>query len=382
MDASSSPSSNSSAEEDDYKHILGYIIKKAKHVAEDKMVVPYVNFKETMENTTPSKQVVQESSKNVVALKSPLSPVYKNLDKLGSADSWQHKCQSNRDKIPVTNIEHVHMNEDVVKTEVASEGCEFLKETSTSLTQEKSTQIDKSSLLEKNMFDSLNQTEGSRASLVHRVQSESNMTIKPKKSVSIIDANDVRLSKVGERSPSKVSRQESTFTSASFNDNSRNKEVDLRAYTENEIKETFRLIDIKGNNFLSKEDIISVFNTMGIELSIEDCRIITQEMSSSADEIINYEDFSAIMYNEYEHGVTDEDLRFLFDIIDVDNDGYLEPSDIQLLFKKCGAKLSIPETAEVIASYDDDFDGILSFQEFRKLFNDKIKDRGVMPEGE
>jgi len=64
----------------------------------------------------------------------------------------------------------------------------------------------------------------------------------------------------------------------------------------------------------------------------------------------------------------DEDLIGAFEIFDEDKDGYISPTEIQLLFKKLGELISTDEAVEIMKDCDLNKDGLIDFEEFKAFY--------------
>ena len=70
-----------------------------------------------------------------------------------------------------------------------------------------------------------------------------------------------------------------------------------------EVKEMFRLLDVKGNGTIDKQEIESIYKTMGVTLTDADCDVIIQEMGGEGEEArdgLGFHDFVAGMYKDVE----------------------------------------------------------------------------------
>ena len=66
----------------------------------------------------------------------------------------------------------------------------------------------------------------------------------------------------------------------------------------------------------------------------------------------------------------DKEIRNVFQMIDLDRDGYISPIELKLVFKSVGMNLSNEEIHELIVKADKDGKGLVSYEEFKKLMND------------
>ena len=75
---------------------------------------------------------------------------------------------------------------------------------------------------------------------------------------------------------------------------------------------------------------------------------------------------------QIEQGTTEKELKFLFNILDTDQDGYLNPIDVESLFQKCGRQESSItwDCIEVIAQVkhvEVNSDGLIDYESFRNF---------------
>ena len=63
-------------------------------------------------------------------------------------------------------------------------------------------------------------------------------------------------------------------------------------------------------------------------------------------------------------GVVEEDVKYLFKLLDSDDDGILDASDVVQMFKKCGQLLNEHETKDVVTKLDINGDGRIDIEDF------------------
>ena len=67
------------------------------------------------------------------------------------------------------------------------------------------------------------------------------------------------------------------------------------------------------------------------------------------------------MYEKLSQQTVDEDLEGAFNIFDEDGDGFISPTEIQLLFKKLGELITTDEAVEIMKDCDLNKDGLIDF---------------------
>jgi len=64
---------------------------------------------------------------------------------------------------------------------------------------------------------------------------------------------------------------------------------------EDEIREAFRVFDIDGNGFISRQELRHVMMNLGEKMTEEECNSLVDEADVDGDGQINYEEFNAMM---------------------------------------------------------------------------------------
>ena len=90
----------------------------------------------------------------------------------------------------------------------------------------------------------------------------------------------------------------------------------------------------RGAGGLSPLDIQAAYNTMGIDMSLQDCTAIVQELDTQHSGVINFVDFYRAGYDDHDRPTTEEEWAFLFQSMDRDGDGLVDVTDIQTLFQR------------------------------------------------
>lgn len=105
---------------------------------------------------------------------------------------------------------------------------------------------------------------------------------------------------------------------------------------------------------------------MGVE-DAEINRIITQ-LDYVRNGKINYTEFLAATLREE---LTEEMLKRLFNKFDVDNSGLITTENLIEAFKRLGhSDITLEEVAQMIKTHDIDRNGVVSFEEFKKIFEE------------
>ena len=75
------------------------------------------------------------------------------------------------------------------------------------------------------------------------------------------------------------------------------------------------------------------------------------------------------------HGLNEQqlgDLRSIFDAIDTDGNGTLEPTEIGEVMKELGMYTTDEALTQVIQQVDDDGNGVIEFEEFVQIISNQM----------
>ncbi|XP_066935477.1 uncharacterized protein [Clytia hemisphaerica] len=135
-----------------------------------------------------------------------------------------------------------------------------------------------------------------------------------------------------------------------------------------DLVESFSIFDIDGDGEISISELMSVMASVGNDISAEDAEDIFDVVDSNGDGKISFDEFKECMYEKMSQQTVDEDLIGAFEIFDEDKDGYISPTEIQLLFKKLGELISTDEAVEIMKDCDLNKDGLIDFEEFKAFY--------------
>jgi len=123
------------------------------------------------------------------------------------------------------------------------------------------------------------------------------------------------------------------------------------------------------------EDVMRVMNQMGKEVSLEEARLMLDELSTDG-QPVSIECFLEFLENNMD--IDDGDyvwfLRDAFKAFDEDGDGKITAKEIRHVMKRLGEVVSKEDAEKMIAEADIDGDGALSYIEFVKMMLDNDDD--------
>ena len=98
------------------------------------------------------------------------------------------------------------------------------------------------------------------------------------------------------------------------------------------------------------------------------------EAEAAADEALS---LWSQLIGDVPEDVTQEQMRAVFDKIDLDNSGTLEPEELQTALAEVGVEKSLEEVSAMTRMADTDNNGAVDYKEFLQL----TEDAGIAPDG-
>jgi Ca2+-binding EF-hand superfamily protein len=117
--------------------------------------------------------------------------------------------------------------------------------------------------------------------------------------------------------------KESLFTKACLNLLTHN----IKLKTSNMIKSDFFWMDEKNNGMISKDELKNSFDKSNVETSEAEVKRIIEALDLSGDNHITYTEFCLAAMDKSEL-LTSKNIKILFKIIDINNDGYVTKDDM------------------------------------------------------
>merc|ERR1712142_1365029 len=90
-------------------------------------------------------------------------------------------------------------------------------------------------------------------------------------------------------------------------------------------------------------------------------------VDADGNDLIDFHEFSALMEGYLTVPDVDQEIRNLFAIIDVNQDGFLSAKEIRTMMKKLGEKVRKKDIRKMMKEADKNGDGKISYEEFRHV---------------
>ncbi|GMT36001.1 hypothetical protein PFISCL1PPCAC_27298, partial [Pristionchus fissidentatus] len=139
---------------------------------------------------------------------------------------------------------------------------------------------------------------------------------------------------------------------------------------DDELSETFDLLDVDKDGRLSRGEISALLRTVNVEPTRIELDFIFQEMDVNESGLINKEEFVRYMRNPPVHRTTLKELESQFRDFDTDGDGAITEEEMASILMNTTDLTDRETIKEMFKATDADGDGKVSFYEFVKMMQE------------
>lgn len=134
-----------------------------------------------------------------------------------------------------------------------------------------------------------------------------------------------------------------------------------------EFRCAFDLFDTDGDNFISAKELSNVIENTGQSVSQEDLREMIREVDEDGDGLINFDEFLDLMESKMKDNDSEEELMEAFKLFDKNSNNLVSKNEIKQVMHMLGENLSQDEIEDLMMQFDQDRDGFLNYEEFKKM---------------
>ncbi|XP_063728434.1 uncharacterized protein LOC134855993 [Symsagittifera roscoffensis] len=135
-----------------------------------------------------------------------------------------------------------------------------------------------------------------------------------------------------------------------------------------EFKEAFDLFDVNGQGSIGFSELQTCLTKMGFAPDPTEIRNMIDEVDESGRGELDFNAFCELMARRMQDDDDeDEVIAKQFRIFDRDQDGFVGPVEMFVVFQELGAPLTFDEVEEIISRADVDNDGKLGYEDFEKV---------------
>lgn len=134
-----------------------------------------------------------------------------------------------------------------------------------------------------------------------------------------------------------------------------------------EVRDTFKVFDKDNDGQISVSELEKVFESLDIQLSAEELSELLKAVDKDGNGSIDLDEFCVMMASK---GLDpDEELRLMFSTFDTDGNGTIDKEELYAAMKAMGETLTQDELDEMMAEADENGDGQVDFEEFKRMIN-------------
>jgi len=136
-----------------------------------------------------------------------------------------------------------------------------------------------------------------------------------------------------------------------------------------EYRDAFDIFDTDGDGRISATELQNVMSNLGVECTVKQAQGYISEVTKDGAELITYDEFSSLLEQKSATGwtIADNDLLEAFAVFDTDGDMKVTRDEVREVMKKFGEVLDDDSLQSMIDEVDADHDGIITFEEFKKI---------------
>ncbi|KAB5516692.1 hypothetical protein DKX38_027340 [Salix brachista] len=139
-----------------------------------------------------------------------------------------------------------------------------------------------------------------------------------------------------------------------------------------DIRKIFTKFDKNGDGKISCNEVVENLSELGTKISQAEVQSIMQEFDKDGDGYIDLDEFVDFIQNGGlgDSGGNDgKELRDAFDLYDKNKNGLISADELHSVMRMLGLKCSLGDCRKMIREVDQDGDGNVNFEEFKKMMN-------------
>lgn len=137
------------------------------------------------------------------------------------------------------------------------------------------------------------------------------------------------------------------------------------------LRDTFQAFDEDGDGTISPQEITSFLHTFGENLTHTQLDGIMRELDANRNGLIDFDEFVSLMSvrSKATGAPLDEesDLREAFKVFDLDGNGTINAEELRSTMNSIRVYLTDEELDLMMQEADEDGNGVIDFQEFRRV---------------
>ena len=143
---------------------------------------------------------------------------------------------------------------------------------------------------------------------------------------------------------------------------------------EETIRSVFKYYDTDGNGKISADELKSIMDQMGLNLSMDQIKQAISQYDINKDGEWDFNEFYQfyvnVVVNSQQNITLEQEITGVFQLLDSDKNSKIDVKEIKVFFQQVGYPLTDPEIVQLIALYDTNKNGMMDFEEFSAFYKD------------
>lgn len=135
--------------------------------------------------------------------------------------------------------------------------------------------------------------------------------------------------------------------------------------------EAFHLFDIENEGFINPRKLFSALIMLGYHPTEAEIQDLIGSVDKDGNGEISLDEFLAMMFQAKDKTLEEEKVRETFCVFDTDENDVISVEDIEPILIRMGYNLSRSQLEKVIAAADINGDGVVTFEDFLAVYNQK-----------
>ncbi|KAJ3436171.1 calmodulin [Anaeramoeba flamelloides] len=136
-----------------------------------------------------------------------------------------------------------------------------------------------------------------------------------------------------------------------------------------EYRSAFEMFDLNNNGLITSNELSSMFHNFQQFPTKEELKSMIDNYDTNSQDGINFEGFCKLMQQSEKLEVNE--MKEAFSVFDQNHDGLIDQQELHNLMKNIGEEFTENQIAILMNEIDFDKDGAISFEDFKKLFEEK-----------
>lgn len=136
-----------------------------------------------------------------------------------------------------------------------------------------------------------------------------------------------------------------------------------------DFNQVFNYFDENGDGKISPTELCDRMRIMGEELSLEQAEAVVQSVDSDGDGLLGFDDFLTLVdvQGEEGDGERERSINEAFKVYELKGEGCITAKSLRKVLGLLGEHRSIEECKVMIRKFDENGDGVISYDEFRNM---------------